>query len=69
MSAGRSVRYAKKGFVFHLFVVRFRERKDSPVSERNVIVEIRAAEGGDDAKDLVNEQAGIYARLAKRRGL
>jgi hypothetical protein len=32
----------------------------------SVIVEIRAAEGGDDAKDLVTEQAGIYVRLARR---
>lgn len=35
----------------------------------SVIVEIRAAEGGDDAKDLVREQAGVYAARAKRRGL
>lgn len=34
-----------------------------------VIVEIRAAEGGDDAKDLVVEQLRVYARLAQRRGL
>lgn len=34
-----------------------------------VIVEIRAAEGGDDAKALVYEQTAIYARLAARRGL
>lgn len=35
----------------------------------SVIVEIRAAEGGDDAKQLVYEQAAIYVKLAKRRGL
>ena len=35
----------------------------------SVIVEIRAAEGGDDAKLLVVDQARIYARLAARRGL
>ena len=35
----------------------------------SVIVEIRAAEGGDDAKDLVNEQLKIYARRAQRRQL
>lgn len=35
----------------------------------SVIVEIRAAEGGDDAKNLVFEQFGIYARVAQRRGL
>lgn len=34
-----------------------------------VIVEIRAGEGGDDAKDLVLEQYGIYERLCVRRGL
>ena len=33
----------------------------------SVIVEIRAAEGGDDAKSLVVEQARIYLRLAGRR--
>lgn len=32
-------------------------------------VEIRAAEGGDDAKDLVCEQLAIYAKLCSRRGL
>jgi protein subunit release factor A len=35
----------------------------------SVVVEIRAAEGGDDAKLLVEEQFGIYARVALRRGL
>ena len=35
----------------------------------NVIVEIRAAEGGEDAKLLVQEQFKIYHRLASRRGL
>lgn len=34
-----------------------------------LMIEIRAAEGGDDAKDLVDEQFGIYARVAARRGL
>jgi protein subunit release factor A len=34
-----------------------------------VIVEVRAAEGGDDAKDLVVEQFGVYARLCAKRGL
>ncbi len=33
------------------------------------IVEIRAAEGGDDAKLLVDVQLSIYARLAARRSL
>jgi protein subunit release factor A len=35
----------------------------------SIIVEIRAAEGGTDAKSLVLEQFGIYCRLALRRGL
>jgi hypothetical protein len=34
-----------------------------------VIVEIRAAEGGSDAKDLVHEQFAIYAKAGARRGL
>lgn len=34
-----------------------------------VIVEIRAGEGGADAKDLVREQFGVYCRLMERRGL
>ncbi len=35
----------------------------------SVIVEIRAAEGGDDAKLLVEEQFKIYVRRAQRRRL
>jgi len=34
-----------------------------------VIVEIRAAEGGNDAKLIVEEQLAIYANLAGRRSL
>ena len=34
-----------------------------------IIIEVRAAEGGADAKDLVTEQFAIYAKLAARRGL
>jgi protein subunit release factor A len=34
-----------------------------------VFVEIRAAEGGQDAKLLVIEQRAIYLRVADRRGL
>lgn len=34
-----------------------------------LIVEIRAAEGGDDAKLLVLEQLGIYKKLAVRECL
>jgi peptide chain release factor 1 len=35
----------------------------------SVIVEIRAAEGGDDAKELVHEQLGIYSKMGARMGL
>jgi len=35
----------------------------------SVIVEIRAAEGGDDAKALVIDQLAIYRKRAERRGL
>lgn len=34
-----------------------------------MIIEIRAAEGGDDAKLLVIDQFRIYGRVAERRGL
>jgi protein subunit release factor A len=34
-----------------------------------IIVEIRAAEGGDDAKLLVTDQFKIYHRRAVRGGL
>lgn len=34
-----------------------------------LIVEIRAAEGGDDAKSLVLEQASLYQRLAARNAV
>lgn len=34
-----------------------------------IVVEIRAAEGGADAKDLVTEQVKIYSKLCARRGL
>lgn len=34
-----------------------------------LMIEIRAAEGGDDAKLLVLEQFAIYAKLGARRGL
>lgn len=32
----------------------------------SVIVEIRAGEGGNDAKALVQEQFAVYARLVER---
>jgi len=35
----------------------------------SVIIEIRAAEGGDDAKLLVQEQLAIYVRRALCHGL
>lgn len=35
----------------------------------NVLVEIRAAEGGDDAKQLVVEQFAIYNAFALRHDL
>ena len=38
-------------------------------SSESVVVEIRAAEGGDDAKLLVLEQVKIYLRLCGRRSL
>lgn len=34
-----------------------------------IIVEIRAAEGGDDAKLLVREQMALYVKFSLRRGL
>jgi protein subunit release factor B len=34
-----------------------------------VIVEIRAGEGGADAKDLVHEQFAVYSKLGARRFL
>jgi len=35
----------------------------------SVIVEVRAAEGGEDAKSLVEEQLRMYARRALHHGL
>ena len=34
-----------------------------------IIVEIRAAEGGDDAKLLVNDQYSIYRKMGDRESL
>ncbi len=39
------------------------------MSTDTVIVEIRAAEGGADAKLLVEEQVAIYVKLGGRRSL
>jgi len=38
-------------------------------TETHLIIELRAAEGGDDAKALVREQVAIYGKLAARRAL
>ena len=35
----------------------------------DITVEIKAAEGGDDAKLLVKEQLSIYTKLCSRREL
>ena len=40
-----------------------------PSSADSVVVEIRAAEGGADAKLLVLDQVKIYLRLCSRRSL
>ena len=34
-----------------------------------VLIEIRPGEGGEDAKQLVKRQAGIYENYAQRQGL
>ena len=39
------------------------------VPDMPLIIEVRSAEGGDDSKDLVRIQVGIYQRFAVRRGL
>ena len=43
--------------------------EESVMQTETVIVEIRAAEGGADAKLLVEEQLAIYVRLGGRRSL
>lgn len=52
--------------IIHGHALRVNARIDR---RRDMVLEIRAAEGGEDAKLLVEEQAGIYARVASRRGL
>ena len=37
--------------------------------KEHLVIEVRAAEGGDDAKNLVTTQVAIYVRLATRRSL
>lgn len=45
-------------------------RNTSAFTSRSVvIIEIRAAEGGADAKQLAQDQLAIYERLAARRSL
>lgn len=39
------------------------------MDQETIVIEIRAAEGGADAKLLVEEQLAIYRRLAQRREL
>lgn len=36
---------------------------------QTILVELRAAEGGADAKDLVRLQSGVYARRAAHHRL
>jgi protein subunit release factor A len=36
---------------------------------RSIIIEIRAAEGGDDSKLLVKDQYNIYQRMAAKECL
>jgi hypothetical protein len=38
-------------------------------NNQHLIIELRAAEGGDDAKALVALQTAIYLRLGQRRSL
>jgi len=35
----------------------------------SLFIEIRAAEGGNDAKKLVREQLSVYLKAGSRRGL
>lgn len=37
--------------------------------KESVVVEIRAAEGGEDAKLLVRDQFSVYAKASVRSGL
>ena len=42
---------------------------DEGAMNETLIIEIRAAEGGDDAKLLVHEQFAVYQKLAVREHL
>jgi len=44
-------------------------RSRNQESKMSIIVEIRAAEGGDDSKLLVEDQLGIYLKAASRERL
>lgn len=35
----------------------------------SIRIEIKSAEGGDDSKLLIHDQAAIYAKACKRRSL
>ena len=43
--------------------------KEKQMNKKTVLIEIRAAEGGDDAKALVYEQLAIYQKVAVRECL
>jgi len=42
-------------------------REEAPVE--SILIELRAAEGGDDAKALVNEMLVTYLKAGPRNGL
>jgi protein subunit release factor A len=44
-------------------------KAEKRTSEQAIIVEIRAAEGGEDATEIALEQVGIYVKYAARRRL
>jgi protein subunit release factor A len=44
-------------------------RGGNVMKTRDLIIEVRAAEGGNDAKALVGLQVAIYMRLCSRRSL
>lgn len=45
------------------------ERARTRIMPKSIVVEVRAAEGGIDAKSLVVEQFAIYARRCAKVGL
>lgn len=49
------------------FLIRRQQVKATPMGK--VFVEIRAGEGGDDAKALVREQLAVYCKACKRSRL